>query len=109
MQLKPPAKALTEKNGDIILKLVNAGDKAVKTGIGLAGINTLLSRGLLTSLSADTLSVENSFDDPKKYIPQQSEENINGSNFEMEWKPYSINILLNKDAGWKKTAGLVSK
>lgn len=91
-----------ETNGDIIVKVVNANGVVAKTGINITGNAIPGHEAKLTSLSANELNVENSFANPGKYIPQQQDVKILGNIFEMEWKPYSINILRIKDAGWKK-------
>jgi alpha-L-arabinofuranosidase len=91
-----------ETNGDIILKVVNAKETVFKTTINLDGITKLDETAQLTTLSADELKAENSFSQPKKYIPQQEKIVIGGRQFEMEWRPFSINILRIKDSGWKK-------
>ncbi len=91
-----------QRNGDIILKVVNAKETAFKTTVKLDGISKPGDLGQLTTLSADDLKAENSFSQPKKYIPQQEKIVIEGHQFEMEWKPFSINILRIKDSGRKK-------
>lgn len=91
-----------EINGDIVLKVVNAKETVFKTTINLEGITKVGEEAQLTILAANDLKVENSFSQPKKYIPQQENIKIAGNRFEMEWKPFSINILRIKDKGWKK-------
>jgi alpha-L-arabinofuranosidase len=91
-----------ETNGDIIIKLVNAKETAFTTIINLDGIVKTGKVAKLSSLSANDLKAENSFSQPKKHIPITEDIEIAGNRFEIEWKPYSINILRIKDSAWKK-------
>lgn len=91
-----------EANGDIILKVVNAKENGFKTTVNLAGGIKPGEQAQLTILSAGDPKAENSFSQPRKYIPNEEKIKIAGNRFEMEWKPYSINVLRIKDTGWKR-------
>ena len=89
------------KNGDIIVKVVNASAQPYKTALQINGAQPGNSAELIT-LSAESLEAENSLDEPKKYVPQSKTLTGISSNYEMEFKPYSISILRLSDKGWKK-------
>ena len=91
------------KTGDMIVKIVNASDKPYKTTIQCSGIQTGATAEVFT-LSASSLEAENSLDEPQKYVPAKTSlENVS-SHYEMEFKPFSINVVRLKDKGWKSVA-----
>lgn len=92
-----------EKNGDIILKVINMSGEPVKSDVNIGGTPAVSGQALLTYISADKPTVENSFAEPQKYKPQQQNIKVPANTFDMEWKPYSINVLRIKDTGWKRT------
>ena len=91
------------RNGDLIIKVVNASDHPYETGLQVNGAQ-LGSTATVLTLSADSREAENSLADPQKYIPQQ--EKIEGWNSDrkMVFKPWSISVLRLKDKEWKATA-----
>ena len=91
-----------EASGDLVIKLVNASGKAVKSSLNVKGEVKLSPHAELTVLSAEDLKTENSFSFPEKYIPRKQKVAITGNFFEMNWQPYSINVLRIKDENWKK-------
>ncbi|MES2646173.1 MAG: alpha-L-arabinofuranosidase C-terminal domain-containing protein [Bacteroidota bacterium] len=93
-----------ESSGDIILKVVNAYDYPVTTMVETAGITALGSDAIITSIATEKLEVENTLEEPLKYLPVQHVMQVPANNFEIKWKPYSINILRLKDPGYKKIA-----
>lgn len=91
-----------EASGDLVIKLVNASGEAVKSSLNVKGEVKLSPHAELTVLSAEDLKTENSFSFPEKYIPRKQKVAITGNFFEMNWQPYSINVLRIKDENWKK-------
>jgi alpha-L-arabinofuranosidase len=88
------------KTGDVIVKVVNASDRPYKTALQFSGVQ-LGSTADLIILSANSLEAENSFDEPKKYVPQKKSVEGITNNYEVEFKPLSISVLRLKDKGWK--------
>ena len=88
------------ETGDIIVKMVNASNQSYKTNINIDGAQ-LGSTAELITLAADSLTAENSFEQPKKYIPQYSTVSAINNNQALEFKPYTISILRLKDKAWK--------
>lgn len=82
-----------EVTGDIIIKAVNASANPYQTSISLTGVPGLQSMGELISLRAESPEAENSFAEPTKYIPQTQTVGGIKSLFEINFKPYSINVL----------------
>src|SRR6185295_2163854 len=58
-----------EKNGDIILKFVNASSENYETTIHVDNNQRIMPEGKLLSISSASGSVENSFENPLQYIP----------------------------------------
>ena len=80
------------KNGDIIIKLVNAGAQPISTSFQINGANVANTAQLYT-LSASSLDAENSLEEPQKYIPQQNFITGVAQGMMFEIKPFSINIV----------------
>ncbi|MBD0284798.1 MAG: hypothetical protein ICV79_05155 [Flavisolibacter sp.] len=74
------------KTGDLIVKVVNASDKGYKTKLQFHGFD-LEGSGAWTTLTADSATAENSFEEPQKYIPQQKTITAINNNHEMEFIP----------------------
>lgn len=81
------------KNGDVIIKVVNASSTVYETNIDISGAENINSKATLTTLSAPSASVENSFAKPMEYVPQVQVLNGVSKSFPVSFKPYSINIL----------------
>ncbi|GGB20578.1 DUF5695 domain-containing protein [Puia dinghuensis] len=73
--------------GEIIVKMVNA--YADPLAVKLPGVNP--GPAALTTLSAPTLTAENTFDQPRAYTPEIT--NLPAGTSSVILKPYSINIL----------------
>ena len=82
-----------EKSGDIIVKIVNAYGSEVPVNIMLDNARSSYSSAKITTLSAPSLTDENSFDNPKQFVPHTSVITTSGKNISMMAKPYSINIV----------------
>jgi alpha-L-arabinofuranosidase len=89
------------KNGDIIVKVVNASAEPYRTSLQING-TAVGDAGEIISISADSPEAENSLDEPQKYIPQSKTLTGAGNNLAIEFKPYSITMVRLKDTGWKK-------
>lgn len=81
-----------EKNGDIILKIVNAGESAVDADIRLDGAAVSPVAQVIT-LTADKPGAENSFASPEAYTPHTS--TIQNAAAQFSWKvpALSVNII----------------
>lgn len=86
--------ANVDENGDIIIKLVNPTDQAIAVNIRLEDFDTEKygSNAQVTVLSGDALSAVNSFDEPDKMVPSQSQLTVADS-FVYEAPKYSLTIL----------------
>ncbi len=65
-----------EKNGDIIIKIVNAYKTQMPVNIKLQKSNGKISNGYLSTLSSASLTDENSFEHPKQYVPENTRHQI---------------------------------
>jgi alpha-L-arabinofuranosidase len=82
-----------ESNGDIIVKIVNAYGNEMSANIDFKNDGFKSSNILLTTLSAPSLTDENTFYEPEKYIPVTKQLPGVASKFSLQLKPYSINIV----------------
>ena len=89
------------KTGDIILKVVNAGATPYETAIQLKDAEPGGQAELFT-LRSDSLTSENSFTDPVKYIPVKTMVSGVGADFNLSFPPYSISVLRIPDKKQKK-------
>jgi len=81
------------KTGDIILKIVNAGDAPYRTTLQLAGVTRIDKEADLTTLAASEGSAENSFVHPTGTVPVISSIHDASSEFELTLPPFSVNVL----------------
>ncbi len=78
------ASAVFEKSTDeVIVKIVNAGDKEPHITLNLNGLSKGVHAGTLTTYSADDLNGENSFECPTRYVPQNHEISVDGATFDV--------------------------
>jgi len=81
-------------NGDLIIKAVNVADEDFTTNIELSGEMSLLPSGKAFTLSSASLDVENTFTEPKKYVPVQSIiKNINQKSVQYTFPKYAVTVL----------------
>ena len=80
------------KTGDLIVKVVNASEKPFKAALQINGAQ-LLGSGELITLTADSLTAENSLEEPTKYIPQKTTLQGITNNSTIEFKANSISVL----------------
>ncbi|MBO9566287.1 MAG: hypothetical protein J7621_26170 [Niastella sp.] len=93
-----------QKNGDIIIKLVNGAATPYSATINLEGVAGVGATAELVTLQADSPQAENSLANPRQYIPVTTKINNVKPSFEVSFKPYTIAILRVKDTSWKKQA-----
>lgn len=82
-----------EATGELIVKVVNAEDEAYPLRIKLEGVSKVEKTGKVISLSAASDMEENSFEEPMKISPQESEYNGFGESFDYSFPPFSYTIL----------------
>ncbi|MEP7143742.1 MAG: alpha-L-arabinofuranosidase C-terminal domain-containing protein [Ferruginibacter sp.] len=98
MSYSEPAKVFAisgkdERNGDIILKVVNATSTPVEAGIEISNLYNIASNGELITLSASSPGAENSYETPKKTVPLSEKIDGISSKFKRIFPPYSLSIL----------------
>ena len=82
-----------ETTGELIVKVVNAEAEAYPLRIKLEGVSKVEKTGKVISLSAASDMEENSFEEPMKISPQESEYNGFGESFDYSFPPFSYTIL----------------
>ncbi|WP_294606868.1 alpha-L-arabinofuranosidase C-terminal domain-containing protein [uncultured Bacteroides sp.] len=82
-----------EATGELIVKVVNAEAVAYPLSVKLDGVNQVEKTGKVISLSAASDMDENSFEEPKKIYPQESEFKGFGKSFSYTFPPFSYTIL----------------
>lgn len=82
-----------EATGELIVKVVNAEAEAYPLRIKLEGVSKVEKTGKVISLSAASDMEENSFEEPMKISPQESEYNGFGESFDYSFPPFSYTIL----------------
>lgn len=82
-----------EATGELIVKVVNAEAEAYPLRVKLDGVNQVEKTGKVISLSAASDMDENSFEEPKKIYPQESEFKGFGKSFDYTFPPFSYTIL----------------
>jgi alpha-L-arabinofuranosidase len=85
--------ATDEKSGDIILKVVNANAKALKTELDLTGAKNLTGKGSATVLTSEEPTDENSLDDPLKVSPKTEAVSFSGSSLTRSFPGNSFTVL----------------
>lgn len=80
-----------EATGELIVKVVNA--EAYPLRVKLDGVSQVEKTGKVISLSAASDMDENSFEEPKKIYPQESEFKGFGKSFSYTFPPFSYTIL----------------
>jgi alpha-L-arabinofuranosidase len=85
--------AKDEKNGDILVKIVNAGEKSLPIEINLSGRAKLTGTGSVTVLSGVNPMDENSFENPNRIAPVTFPLKSITPTFTYKSLPYSVAIL----------------
>jgi alpha-N-arabinofuranosidase len=87
------ASAVKDANSkEIIVKLVNTSSTAQNIAINFKGTQ-LMQDGTLITLKSPDLKDENTFTDPKKISPNESNINSGKETVTLELAPYSVNVL----------------
>ena len=81
-----------EDTGEVVLKVVNARAREVRTDVRL-GARPLADTGTVTTLTADALTDENSFDEPTKVTPVERQVAGLGSRFTYDFPASSVTFL----------------
>jgi alpha-L-arabinofuranosidase len=82
-----------EKNCELIVKVVNAQKVSFPVQFRIDGVNEITGAGKVITLSAENETDENSFEEPKKIFPQESEYKYFGKSFNYEFLPLSYTVL----------------
>lgn len=85
--------ARDEKSGDIIVKVVNASNKAVNTTLNLEGAASLTGFADAMVLSSDSELDENTLDNPTKVIPKKEKIKVDRHKVTHRFAANSLNIL----------------
>ena len=85
--------ARDEKSGDIIVKVVNASNKAVNTTLNLEGAASLTAFADAIVLSSDSELDENTLDNPTKVIPKKEKIKVDRHKVTYRFAANSLNIL----------------
>ncbi len=80
------------RTGDIILKIVNGGSSAHSLRFRLGGLDAAMLNASQTVLTDEDPSAFNSFENPRRIIPQTSSLNLQPE-FEYTTTPFSLTIL----------------
>jgi alpha-N-arabinofuranosidase len=81
------------KTNELIIKVVNASNQQQVNSISLEGANKLSSKAKLTVLQSDDLYSVNSFDEPEKISPKESEIAISGKKINLTSAAYSFSVI----------------
>ena len=81
-----------EKNGEIVVKVVNATDSLMPTAFHLNAAN-IRPEGKVVTLAADALTDENSLENPTRIAPVESTFDGFGTEFTYEVQPRSLTVM----------------
>jgi alpha-N-arabinofuranosidase len=79
--------------GEIILKVVNGGKSAMSAKVNLAGIKSVVSLATVFTLASAGQRDENSFAEPKKISPKETQLKIKSPQFEYTFPANSLTVL----------------
>ena len=82
-----------DKDGDIILKVVNAAEVPLETTIHLHGIRSLTGSGKAIVLTGNSPWEENSLDDPQKISPRPESFSFQGTELRRNFPGTSVTVL----------------
>ncbi len=82
-----------EKSGEIIVKVVNADSKSLKTQIKLNTNKKIAKNGKAIVLSSESPLDENTLEQPEKVIPKNENITISGNTFTQTFKGNSVSII----------------
>lgn len=81
------------KTGDIIIKVVNSSSRLWKTKINLNGVERIYPIGKKIVLKGNSLTGQNSFENPENVIPVVTKITGLSNSFIESFEPYSVNII----------------
>jgi hypothetical protein len=85
--------AVWDKNTrEVIVKSVNAGENPLTARVNLEGVQAGATMKV-TVLSSEKLTDENTLEEPRKIVPRETIAEIPGTEFDVEFKPYSFTLL----------------
>lgn len=88
------ASAVLDKNTkELILKVVNASDKAQDAGFVIDGLNKLQAKGTITVLRSNKLDQVNSFENPAAISPVSKPLAVKDKKVKLILQPYSVNMV----------------
>jgi alpha-L-arabinofuranosidase len=90
-----------DKTGDIILKVVNASFKPLKTNISLKDADTLLGSGKVIVLSSDSPLDENTLEEPTKVSPKTEMVKFKGDYLTRTFPGNSLTVIRLATTGQK--------
>ena len=82
-----------DKTGDIIVKVVNASNKAVNTTLNLKGAGQLATLADATVLTSSSELDENTLDNPTKVAPKNEKIKVNGQKVTRNFAANSVTVL----------------
>jgi alpha-L-arabinofuranosidase len=82
-----------DKNGDVIVKVVNANAEPLETGIDFSRFKNLTGSGTATVLTGDEPGDENSIEEPTKIAPKTEALNITSPGFTRSFPGNSFTVL----------------
>jgi alpha-L-arabinofuranosidase len=83
---------LDERAGAVIVKLVNATERSVRTRVTLAGVRGLKG-GTRTVLEADHLDMANTLDHPNRIVPRETAVAVSGPELDVGLPSQSVTML----------------
>ncbi len=87
------AASIDTATNELIVKLVNASDKAQTNVLMLEGVKKLAPQGILTVMQSSDLNTINSFAEPQNIAPKESSIAIKGKKISLNAAPYSFTVL----------------
>lgn len=87
------AASVDSTSGELIIKLVNASNKAQTNQLSLEGVKKLGATANATVLQSDNLYSVNSFEQPDRIAPKTSTIGVKGKKINFTSSPYSFSVL----------------
>jgi len=84
---------IDKTTNELIIKIVNVGDKARSAEVNIEGVNKVQSNAKLTVLQSDNLEAENSLDSVSVIAPTEKVINAKGKTLALELMPYSLSVI----------------
>jgi alpha-L-arabinofuranosidase len=81
------------KSGDVILKIVNASAKAIKTQINLKEAKNLTGKGIATVLTSTSPLDENTLEEPKRVYPKTEDVKLRGTSLKRTFPGNSLTVI----------------